>query len=440
MAQRVPSRFRAFLRGELAAWRAEGIVDAAAAEAIARRYALDEPDGAGLALGALYVLASALVGAGVISLVAWHWEETPEAVRLLLLGTTLVAAHLSGYWMWKVTGKQPRLGHAISLLGTLVFGASIGLVAQIFHLSGVWYRFFGAWAVGALAAGVALPSLPALGFAFILALYVWAPGYLFDRSDLGEMIAWCTGGTAVALAFTFRSRVLFLLAYVGLGLLLAFAVSAHGGSGWEELLLGLVAWLAAAACALGIPRAGARYQFAIEGGILGRSAFYALGYLLSFHSFTRGSSAGLAADGPRGWLTCALPVALAALALLVVGLRSRAAWPARVVGVVAAVFAALLFLLVQILRDLSLVAVLANAAVLALAGVRMAQGLRERRRGPFWEGLVVVAVVAVSRFFEIESMLWLKGAGFIACGVGVIVGGLTFERRLRAGGSEVGHA
>src|SRR5512141_2401162 len=165
MAQPIPSRFRAFLRGELAQGRAEGIVDGAAAEALTRRYGLDEPESSSLALGALYTLAAGLVGAGVISLVAWHWEQMPAAFRILLLVTVLVAARVPGWWMWKVTARQPRLGHAVSLLGTLVFGASIGLVAQIFHLSGVWYRFFGAWALGAVAAGVALPSLPALGLA-----------------------------------------------------------------------------------------------------------------------------------------------------------------------------------------------------------------------------------------------------------------------------------
>jgi len=58
--------------------------------------------------------------------------------------------------MWTVTGRQPRLGHAVSLLGTVLFGASIALVAQIFQVSGPWYGAFGAWALGAAVAGLVL--------------------------------------------------------------------------------------------------------------------------------------------------------------------------------------------------------------------------------------------------------------------------------------------
>ena len=52
----------------------------------------------------------------------------------------------------------------------------------------------------------------------------------------------------------------------------------------------------------------------------------------------------------------------------------------------------------------------------------------------------MAALIATSRFFEIERMLLLKGAGFILCGLGVIAAGTAFERRVRAGRSEVGHA
>jgi len=162
MSDRMPYRFRAFLREELPRWRAEGLVDERSAEALAQRY-LAEPEGTGLALAAIYVLAACLVGAGVISLVAWHWDELPRGLRLGMLGSALVAAHLAGYRMWKVQARRPLLGHAVSLLGTILFGASIGLVAQIFHVSGVWYGAFGAWALGALAAAVILPGLPELG-------------------------------------------------------------------------------------------------------------------------------------------------------------------------------------------------------------------------------------------------------------------------------------
>jgi uncharacterized membrane protein len=440
MPQRPPSRVRAFLRQELALWRAEGLVDERAAEALTRRYGLEEPEGSGLAVGALYVLAACLVGAGVISLVAWHWEEMPRGLRLGLLGGAVVGAHAAGYWMWKVTGRQPRLGHAVSFLGTLLFGAAIGLVAQIFHVSGVWYGFFGGWALGAFAAGVALPSLPALAFALVLGEYVWAPGYVLAHPARGELVAWGLGGLGVALAFVFRSRALFLLAYVGLGVALAFAIGAPDHGDAVSALLAALYAMVAAATALALQRQGEEpHPFAGVAGWLGRLAFYVPTFALSFHWVVRDLH-GSTVHWSRAWITCALPLALAAAALLALGLAQAAAWPAKLVAGVTAGYALLFTLVFQVLQDALLITVLANAALLAVAGARMAQGLRERLRGPFWEGLAVAALVAASRFFEIESMLWLKGVGFIGCGVAVIVAGMAFERRLKAVRAEVPHA
>ena len=52
------------------------------------------------------------------------------AAKLATLGVAMVAAHGAGFALWKGSGRAERLGHALTVLGTLVFGASIGLVAQ----------------------------------------------------------------------------------------------------------------------------------------------------------------------------------------------------------------------------------------------------------------------------------------------------------------------
>jgi hypothetical protein len=83
--------------------------------------------------------------------------------------------------------------------------------------------------------------------------------------------------------------------------------------------------------------------------------------------------------------------------------------------------------------------VVANLALAFLAIGRIVRGLSWLARGPFWEGMAVAGVVVASRFLEIETRLWLKGAAFIACGVLVIAAGVAFERR-RARREEVNHA
>jgi uncharacterized membrane protein len=440
MIEPVPGRVRAFLRRELPRWREEGLIDGAAEATLSRRYALQD-DGTGLALAALYVLAAGLAGGGVISLVAWHWDEMGRAARLGLLAAALVAAHGTGHWMWRVSGRRPRLGHALTLLGTAIFGASIGLVAQIFQVSGPWYGAFGAWALGALVAGVALPSLPALCFSAFLALAVWGPGFVGDHARSADLVAWATGGGFLALAFQRRSRVLFLISAAGLGLVLAVAAGELSRTGWQtSTLVSLAAALGVAGAASAFAVLGAAGNVAAlagDAGWLARLALYGIGYVLSYEGVAR----GLLRFGPlRPWLTCLLPLALVSVGLLVLALRSaRGSAAARATAAVAVAFPWLLVLTARAVHRPVGVAALANAALLAVAGIRIAHGLGTRQRGPFWEGLAVAAIVGVSRFFEIESLLWLKGVGFIACGGAVVAAALAFERRLQASRNEVEH-
>jgi uncharacterized membrane protein len=431
MSDRMPYRFRAFLREELPRWRAEGLVDERSAEALAQRY-LAEPEGTGLALAAIYVLAACLVGAGVISLVAWHWDELPRGLRLGMLGSALVAAHLAGYRMWKVQARRPLLGHAVSLLGTILFGASIGLVAQIFHVSGVWYGAFGAWALGALAAAVILPGLPELGLATILGLFVWGPGFVSDHPQFADAAAWAVGALALVLAFRSRSRVLFLLSTGGLATVLAAAAMTRPHDRSADML-GPVLAVAAATCAFAaLAPKGAPHRFAAAASWLGRIALLVFAYWLSFEWSAREALRG--GEWTRLWATCVVAPLVAAAALLAVANASApGAWPRRAEAWIATAFAAFYAAAVPLELAHIPLAVAANVAVVGIGAIQIAEGLQSRRRAPFWDGLAVVAIAACSRFFEIDSLLWLKGLGFIACGAGVIVAALLFEKRLQRG-------
>lgn len=441
----VPShRVRSFLRQELPRWRAEGILDLASEQLLEKRYGLDQEDPAGgLAVAALYVLAACLVGGGIISLVAWHWDDMSRWSRLALLGSALVAAHVAGFRLWKVTCRQPRLGHAVSLLGTILFGASIALIAQIFQVSGPWYGAFGAWAVGALVAGVVLPSLPALCLAAFLGLFVWGPGFISDNASVGDLVAWLAGGSSLALAFRFRSRVVFLLSAAGLGLVLAVAAAEQSGdpsSSPAAVVFAALLAVAAASCALGTWRTeGAAGRLAPAAAWLGRLGLYVVAYALSFEEVAR-DVVQHASTWPRAWLTCALPPAAMAIALHAAGRRTpAAATPLRFTAAVAVAVPPLFVLAAQARAQPLYLGVLTNVALLATASAWIAHGLATRSRLAFWEGLAVAGLVAVSRFFEIERLLWLKGAGFIACGLAVVAAALAFERGLRSQDLEAHH-
>ena len=174
--------FRARLKRELPRWRADAIISSSSEKTLAARYQLDE-EGVSVATAAIYLLGVLLIGGGVISLVAWNWDALGRFAKLSLIGSAMIVAHGSGYWLWKISGRMPKLGHALMLLGTLIFGANIGLVAQIFHIHTGPSSGLAAWAIGAAVAAWALPSVPHGVLAAAISA-VWAPVFFEEHRTL----------------------------------------------------------------------------------------------------------------------------------------------------------------------------------------------------------------------------------------------------------------
>ena len=92
-----------------------------------------------------FVIAGILIGLGICLLIAANWQVLPELVKLVgdfaLLGVLTYATY------WSMQTRKTGLRELFSILSFLAIGATIGLIAQIFHLSGGWTNFAGAWAL-----------------------------------------------------------------------------------------------------------------------------------------------------------------------------------------------------------------------------------------------------------------------------------------------------
>jgi uncharacterized membrane protein len=420
--------FRDGLRRELPRWLDEGLVAPDAAAALRARYRLDERDRTLPGLLAVYLLGALLAGAGVISLVAWHWEGMAPSLKLALLGGALAALHVAGA---KLQPRAPRLGHALAFLGTLVFGASVGLVAQIFHVSGVWWGGFGAFAAGALAAGLLYESLPHLLLAAVLALWVAGPGLGHDHPAPAVAGAWAAVALFLGLAWRHRSRALVVLAAVGLGATLVGVLSGvfEGTHAVPLAVAAVGAMFASAPLAIAPLQARSDTAARLAGAarVTGRLAFVASAWCLSFTDLARGALL------PRP-IDAAIPAVIApalvlALAALVVGLRREDVEPlAR--GEAMLLFAtALAFAAGLSLETGRAAALVANLVLAFLAAGRIVRGLATNQRAPFWEGMGIAGLVLITRFVENELSLLARGVIFLAAGIAVIVAGAWFERR-----------
>jgi uncharacterized membrane protein len=112
------------------------------------------------------VLAAAalLIAAGVFSFVAANWERMPREARLGFIVAVMLAANVWG-WSLRARTRFRATGEALLAIGTLVYGAGIFLVAQMFHVRANWPDGFMLWLIGAVAMAVALRSLPLFALA-----------------------------------------------------------------------------------------------------------------------------------------------------------------------------------------------------------------------------------------------------------------------------------
>jgi len=104
----------------------------------------------GKVVSILSAIGAVFVGIGVIALVAFNWEHMADATKIFLMMLGILVFHVLG---WLVDNKYGyvKTGRMLALVGTIIFGSSIFLVAQIFHISGNWPDGFLLWMLGALA-------------------------------------------------------------------------------------------------------------------------------------------------------------------------------------------------------------------------------------------------------------------------------------------------
>ncbi len=230
MSTKLPSvRFRRELKTELPVLQADGLLSAEQAAAIRQRYQLDAlgSEAARLLLTTIYFIGATLVGIGIISFVAAHWTYLSREFKLILIVGAMLAAHGSGFYLWKVRGNYPKLGHTLVLLGTLIFGADIGLIAQIFHIRENPFNGFAAWAAGALVIAWAAKSTPNAVVALIAAA-IFAFGNLGHRPDLVIWFPLIAAAVFVPLVYYLQSQVALWMTLLLLGFFMPFLAAQYG--------------------------------------------------------------------------------------------------------------------------------------------------------------------------------------------------------------------
>ena len=167
--------FHTFLQTELGRWVEQGLVTAAQKEAILAGYTAPEEKPrrrvSSVLPAILIALAVVLIGVGLILFYAANWRKMLPAVKLTQVVGMLVATYGGSYYQ-HFRRKIPLAGRGLLMLGMISFGAAIGLVAQIFHISAHPSNGVLLWLLGVLSLSIVMDERFGYYLAAILAM-VW---------------------------------------------------------------------------------------------------------------------------------------------------------------------------------------------------------------------------------------------------------------------------
>lgn len=463
MARAISDHQRRWLNDELSHWLSLGLI--APEQDLAIRACYETPEQSGqrkrlVASFALASLAAVLVGLGVLLLVSYNWqmvvagwESLPRAIKLVAILAAIAAVQGTAIHLRRNTAYR-RTADVLFLLGSLLYGGGIWLVAQVFHVNAHWPDGLWWWALGVLPLALLLDTV-ALHAVVAGLLAVWVGGEIFGfgRFWWGFIPDGCYSLPLLAapgLVWSYRKGSTWAASlYVAL---LTWWVFLQGIAwGWE---LGLVFFIAMAGPMLLIVAENHRpgnpmsVPYRVLGTLLAGGGLVALSFVDFHRELLRPYHSPYSYREPPELMLVVvalaglLAVTFAFSALLKPAARSGAHPLGRLVELgrqqvvplaIAAAVVVMALLDGAAVGDAEVLsAVIANVAMVALAIWLIRTGLRDERAQAFGAGVLYLLLWAVIRYVDLlGSHLGMLGGAvmFIACGLGLFALATLWRKR-----------
>lgn len=129
---------------------------------------------------ALSTIGSIFVGIGAVLFVASNWNVMSSIEKVLVLVSSTFCVYYLGYYFAYQKNSYPKVGAALMFLGTLLFGATVFLLAQIYHINANHHTLVLVWLVCILPLVYAFRSLAIASLSALLS-YIWL--WLFAWKD-----------------------------------------------------------------------------------------------------------------------------------------------------------------------------------------------------------------------------------------------------------------
>ncbi|MPZ39390.1 MAG: DUF2157 domain-containing protein [Rhizobiales bacterium] len=153
--------YRERLEADLTRWQAEGLLPPKSADAI-RATLRPVPEGITIAT-VVGIVGGLLIAAAFLAFIAANWTAIARPLRFAILLAGIVGAYGAGALFDRA--ERTHLADLSAGVGSIIFGAAIALVGQMYHLGDDFAGGLLLWASGALAAAALTGSHSALAVA-----------------------------------------------------------------------------------------------------------------------------------------------------------------------------------------------------------------------------------------------------------------------------------
>ncbi len=425
------------LTREISGWVDKDLLSADQARSICREYdidfdaATDESGGYRLLVNLAYLFG----GLALITILGANWEQIPRGVRMGGLVALTVGVHSLGLLRYRA--QQYASATGFFLLGNLAYGASIILIAQIYHLGehmpdGVFW-----WALGSLPFGVLSLSPMLTLFSCVLAL-IW----FWIEFGMGYFPVFFPVFIAAGIYVLYHAKsntLLFLTVVVGIGLWLeALVTIGHSVHryGFDLSMEHLV--LAGALAMLGYAFSEWMYQRDTP-----RSRDYAtilslwsirLGLLLMFvMSFADPWDEVITADWRYGQSLLMIVVPVLGAAMVIGSAAGRWRIVVPMVLLAAGTLAAVVWLAGR--EHAVFLQIATNLALIVVGILLIVRGTRSDTSHYYFMGVATIVITALLRYIDLIGD-FIGGAILFAGMAGVLLAAARFWRsRSNAGAS-----
>ncbi|MBC8015106.1 MAG: DUF2157 domain-containing protein [Sporomusaceae bacterium] len=397
-------------------WVEKGIIPEASAALIRNHYGpADKKTGGKTVLTMFGIIGAILIGLGMILILAHNWDELSRMTRMFIaMGMLVTAQIVAGFSLWWKRDSTAWMESASTFL-MVAIGASISLVGQTYHISDDFSAFMLSWMVLSIPL-VYLMGVTTPGLLYLIGITTWALSR--ESYSIDKHLIWVLFGFIIPYYWNSLKEKPYANPTVLISWFFTLSFYICFGKAFETLLehlyMLIYAALFAAAYFIGIiwfddPTRAWQKPFKA----IGLAGCIGVSFLLTFKDIWRSIGQEFYSIGmPESILTFLLLILVAVLGRMAVNKKMGNSVLFATIPAVAGFGFLLLYF------DLSGInsTILLNGYVAFLSITVILKGIREGSLGRLNIGMLMIAILIIMRFFDINFSFVARGLVFVTLG------------------------